>query len=209
MGDRNSKWINDGEAIQNYFRDRFCSIYKSANPRIPSSLKELIQACITKEENEDSCRIPVGDEIKKVKWSMNPLKAPGSNGFPRLFYKHYWDEIRGLVILAVQSFYRYGWILKELNQTFITLILKSKGACNFNQFGSISLCKVCYKIIAKILVNRLRPLLGLKLEPAQVAFVPNRWIIENVILAQELIHNFKRTKKKKSFSYQIGFNQSI
>ena len=87
--------------------ERFCSIYKSANPRNPSSLKELIQACITKEENEVSCRIPVGDEIKKVKWSMNPLKAPGSTGFLRLFHKHYWDEIRGLVILAVQSFYRY------------------------------------------------------------------------------------------------------
>ena len=108
------------------------------------------------------------------------------------------DEIGGLVILAVQSFFKNGWMLKELNQTFITLILKSKGACDFNQFGSISLCKVCYKIIAKILVNRLRPLLGLKLEPTQVAFVPNRWIIENVVLAQELIHNFKRTEKKKS-----------
>lgn len=99
-------WINDGEAIQNYFRNRFCSLYKSANPRIPSSLKELIKACITKEENEVSCRIPTGDEIKKVKWSMNPLKAPSSNGFPRLFYKHYWDEIGGQVILAVESFFR-------------------------------------------------------------------------------------------------------
>ena len=36
-------------------------------------------------------------------------------------------------------------------------------------------------------------------DPAQVAFMPNRWINENVVLAHEIVHSFKHTGKKKGF----------
>ena len=85
--------------------------------------------------------------------------------------------------LQLKVFFRDSWLLRNLNQTFISLIPKKPGACNFNQFRSIGLCNVCYKVISKILVNRMRPLLNKIVDPAQVAFVPNRSITENVVLA--------------------------
>ena len=88
-------------------------------------------------------------------------------------------------------------MLPQMNHTFITLIPKKQGACNFNQFRPISLCNFCYKIISKILVNRLRPLLPKIIEPSQAAFVSGRWISESVVLAQEIVHNLKQSKKKK------------
>ena len=100
-------------------------------------------------------------------------------------------------MLATQSFFRNGWLLKDFNKTFISLIPKKNGACNFNQFRLIGLCNVCYKGISKIIVGRLRPLLNRMVDPAQVAFVPNRRINENVVLAHEIIHSFKHTRKKK------------
>jgi hypothetical protein len=90
---------------------------------------------------------------------MNPLKAPGLDGLSGIFFKHYWSTIGCKMVAAVQSFFREGWMLREMNQTMITLIPKNQGACNFNQFRPISLCNFFYKIISKILVNRLRPLL--------------------------------------------------
>ena len=51
-------------------------------------------------------------------------------------------------------------------------------------------------VISKIIVGRLRPLLNRMVDPAQVAFVPNRWINENVVLAHKIIHSFKHTGKK-------------
>ena len=93
------------------------------------------------------------------------------DGFPALFCKHYWETVGDQIVSATQSFSRDGRLLKEFNQTFITLIPKKKGACNFNQFQPISLCNVCYKVISKIIVNRLRPLLPKMVDPAQVAFV--------------------------------------
>jgi hypothetical protein len=84
-----------------------------------------------------------------------------------------------------------------MNNTFITLIPKRIGACNFNRFRPISLCNFCYKIISKILVNRLRPLFSKVIEPSHVAFVPGRWITENVVLAQEIMHSFSQSRKKR------------
>lgn len=90
-------------------------------------------------------------------------------------------------------------MLREFNHTFITLIPKKPGACNFSQFKPISLCNFCYKIISKILVSRLRPLQDKLVDSSQVAFVPNRWITKNVVLAQEVIHSFKLMKRKRGY----------
>ncbi len=115
---------------------------------------------------------------------MHPLKASSPDGLPGLFFKHYWEIVGSQVICTIQSFFCSGWLLQKLNQTLITLIPKRVGVCNFNQFRPISLCNFCYKIISTILVNRLRPLLARIIDPAQSAFVPKRWISENIVLAQ-------------------------
>jgi hypothetical protein len=63
-----------------------------------------------------------------------------------------------------------------------------------NQFRPISLCNTVYKIVTKIIVNRLRPILGNLVSPFQAAFVPGRRGIDNVIIAQELIHSIQRKR---------------
>ena len=167
-------WINTREEIQNYFNENFKSLYQSECNDVPEDLENLIEPCISMEENEELCRVPSREEIRKVVFEMKSLKAPGLDGFPTLFYKHYWETVGDQIILATQSFFRSGRILSELNETFIALIPKKNGSCNFNQFRPISLYNVCYKVISKIIVNRLRPLLSCMIDPAQVAFVPNR-----------------------------------
>lgn len=95
---------------------------------------------------------------------MNPQKALGPNGFLGLFYEHYWDEVGGQVILVIQSFFRSGWMLRELYQTFITLIQKSKWACNFNQSVQLVFAMCATKLL-------------------RLAFVPNSWITENMVIS--------------------------
>jgi hypothetical protein len=144
-----------------------------------------------------------------VVFEMHPLKAPSPDGLPGLFFRHYWPIVGEQVVATVQSFFHDGWMLKEMNHTFITLIPKVQGACNFNQFRPISLCNVYYNIISKLLVNRLRPLLTKIIDPAQVAFVPNRWINENVVIAQEVVHSFKRMKRKQgSLGIKLDFHKA-
>ena len=162
-------------------------------------MENLIEPSISAVENEKLLKIRSEEEIQRTIFEMNPLKALRPDGMPGLFFNKFWHIVRNKLIQTVQSFFRDGWLLKDINKTFITLILNVQGANNFGHFRPISLCNFCYKVISRILVARLRPLLDKLIDPAQVAFVPNRNIAENVLLAQEVVHSFSTTKKKKGF----------
>lgn len=109
-----------------------------------------------------------------------------------IFYKSYWDIVGDDLCLLVQDFFRSGRFIRKLNQTFIVLISKKEGASNFNQFRPISLCNVSYKVISKILANRIRQVLDKLISPFQSAFISGRWIAENSVLAQEIMTTLKR-----------------
>ena len=152
-------------------------------------------------------RTPTAQEIKDTIWEMHPLKASGPDGLSELFFKQYWSIIGSEVVVVIQKIFKEGRLLRSCNHTYITLIPKRQGVCNFNQFRPISLCNFYYKIISKIIVNRMRPLLSKIIDPSQAAFVPHGWITENVVLAQEVVHSFKQIKKKKGFCrLQTGFS---
>lgn len=87
-------------------------------------------------------------------------------------------------------------MFKELNFTFISLIPKTQEASSVNHYRPISLCNVVYKVITKILSNRLKLLLDHLISPFQAAFIPNRHISENVILTHEVLHAFSKRRGK-------------
>ena len=82
-------------------------------------------------------------------------------------------------------------------------------ASQFDHFRHISLCNFCYKIISKLLANRLRTVLGSLFSPHQSAFVNARWIAESSLLAQELVHTIKGKKGKKGLmAVKIDMNKA-
>ena len=91
---------------------------------------------------------------------MAPLKAPSSDGMPPLFFQTFWSDIGLDVSEAVLSCLNSGTILKSINHTFLTLIPKVKNPEIVAQFRPISLCNVIYKILSKVIVNRLKPFLN-------------------------------------------------
>jgi hypothetical protein len=124
-------------------------------------------------------------------------KAPGPDGLPVLFYKKYWSIVGGSVVSVVIAFFEDERLLKEVKKSLIVLIPKNHNPTNFNHFRPISLCNVVYKIIAKLLVSRLRPLLPKMISPCQSAFILGKWITENGIVVQEVLHGFKKRKLKE------------
>ena len=110
---------------------------------------------------------------------MQDLKAPSPDGFPMAFYKTYWPIVGENLTQAVISFFICGSMPKEINNFLIVLIPKVTAPLTFNNYHLISLCNVVYKVISKILVSRIRPLLPKLISPSQSVFILNRWIIEN------------------------------
>jgi hypothetical protein len=191
---------NDGSFVSNrvdigsHICDYFSSLFSSTNPIFDDELVSLLPPVITPEENLSLCAIPDEREIFQVISQLGLCKAPGPDGFTGLFYKTYWSIVRLDVIKFVQCFFRHGRLLKEFNHTHLALIPKIDNPSQISQFRPISLANFTYKIISKILANRLKPLLQNIISPNQSAFLKGRTIQDNSILAHEIFHSMKKKR---------------
>ena len=128
------------------------------------------------------------EEIKTAVFQMGPTKAPGPDGRNALFYQIFWHIVGDDVISAVLDFLNNGYVEPDINFTHIVLIPKIKSPEKISDYRPISLCNVMYKIISKVLANRLKKILPQVISPSQSAFVPGRLIIDIVLVAYESLH---------------------
>ena len=90
---------------------------------------------------------------------MNPDKAPGPDGFTARFFIACWDIIQKDLVKMVRKSQNCNKIGGSTNSSFLALIPKEKGAQNFARFQPFSLCNTGYKIITKVIANRLKKIL--------------------------------------------------
>lgn len=162
---KEGNWITDKGLIRQHFLDNFRHHFTAEEVNFPDHLHDLVSAVISEEDNIALRSIPTPKEIKSTLFHMPNLKALGPDGFPVAFYKSFWPIVGDDVTKAVTSFFTIGSMPKEINSSFIVLILKVPNLSSFNHYMPISLCNVVYKIIPKILVSRIKPLLPSFISP--------------------------------------------
>ncbi|KAL0336701.1 UNVERIFIED_CONTAM: hypothetical protein Sradi_4882000 [Sesamum radiatum] len=86
-------------------------------------------------------------------------KALGPDGYTSCFFKKAWNIVGDLVRRAVMEFCRSGRMLRQLNHTIIDLVPKSEHSPSVADYRSISCSNVIYKVITKIITDRLSPAL--------------------------------------------------
>jgi hypothetical protein len=180
------------------------SYFKELFTRDPSLNSDLLismtQGKVTTEMNEKLYKEFTDEEIGDALFQIGPLKAPGVDGFPARFYQRNWGTIKEEVTNAVKLFFVTGRMPEGVNDTAIILIPKIDQPETLKDFRPISLCTVMYKVIAKCMVNRLRPILGEIISMNQSAFVPGRLLTDNVLIACEVIH-YMRNKRQGLEAY--------
>lgn len=95
------------------------------------------------------------EDIKQVLFKMACGKSPGPDGYTMEFYKASWPVIGKEVVIAVRSFFEKGFLPKGVNSTILALIPKKEEAIYMRDYRPISCCNVLYKIISKLLANRI------------------------------------------------------
>ncbi|CAA7058559.1 unnamed protein product [Microthlaspi erraticum] len=148
--------------------------------------------------NTTLTREPSNDEIRKAISEINPEKAPGPDGMTGCFYQQFWDTTARDIICMVKEFFSSNRLDPRLNQTNICLIPKTERPRDMTEFRPISLCNVSYKIISKILSNRLKRCLPKIISETQSAFVARRLITDNILIAQEAFHALRTNSMCKA-----------
>ena len=149
-------WVSSRAEIGGNFSTHFTNIFSSSKPAIEDEMLDLFSPFITREKNIILCSIPTKEEVLEALSNLGPTKAPGPDGFTALFYKKYCIYIMKEVLHCNWNFFRTNSLLKEYNHSFIALVPKLSGSHTTHQFRPISLCNIVYKIISKILANKLK-----------------------------------------------------
>ncbi|MCI17898.1 cysteine-rich receptor-like protein kinase, partial [Trifolium medium] len=111
------------------------------------------------------------EEVKAAVWDCDSYKSPGPDDINFGFIKDFWSELQADILRFIAEFHRNGKLTKGLNATFIALIPKVDSPQRLNDFRPISLVGSLYKILAKVLANRLRLVIGSVIPESQTAFV--------------------------------------
>ncbi|CAN1257445.1 Transposon TX1 uncharacterized 149 kDa protein [Linum perenne] len=122
-------------------------------------------------------------------------KAPGPDGFSMTFFKRNWNLLKDDFCEAVADFFSNLSLPVGVNSTFLVFIPKVESVAGFKDLRPISLIGGIYKVISKILMGRMKPLLNEVISPQQCAFIENRQILDAVPIANEAIDSRLRSRK--------------
>lgn len=233
-GDRNSKFFH-ASTVQRRGRNRIVRLKNEVNEWVEgkANLFELIlhhfQCLYTSEVSEISPEILLNipsqvtagmnqmlearvteTEVKAAIEGLGSLKAPGPDGLNGAFFRNHWEAIKGEVLQAVLGFFDGERLLGEINETLVSLIPKVQMAESLNQLRPISCCNFIYKIISKIIVMRLKGIMGQLVSENQSAFVGGRLIQDNLIIAHEAFHALKRKDRggKDYMAIKLDMNKA-
>lgn len=111
------------------------------------------------------------EEVKQAVWDCDSVKSPGPNGISFNFIKRFWDLVKDDFMQFLVDFHLNGKLIKGVNSTFIALIPKVNSPQRLNDYRPISLVGCLYKVLAKVLANRLRNVIGSVVSDSQSAFI--------------------------------------
>ena len=179
-------WVEEEEEkrrfITNYFRD----LFRSGGVVDSHELTDIVPSRVTDEMNNSLVAEFTPEEVKSALTAIGDLKAPGLDGMPALFYKNFWEIVGEKVTQEALNVLNGGQLPEGWNEATIVLIPKVKNPDKLKDLRPISLCNVVYKIVSKVLANRLKLILLDIISPAQSAFVPGRLISDNILIAYDM-----------------------
>lgn len=133
-------------------------------------------------------------KLRRGVWSCDGDKSPGPDGFNLQFFKDSWELLKDDIVEFFTEFHRKAVLPKANSASFITLILKNDNPQGLGEYKPICLIGSLYKILAKVLANRLKKVLPSVISDCQSTFLGGRNILDGIVVVNELVDLAKRRK---------------
>ena len=174
------------------------------------SVLELVDKVVTPAMNHTLLQPYTPEEVKRALFNMRPSKPPGLEGMSPFFFQKYWHIVGSDVTSVVLSMLHSSHLLHKMNYTHIVLIPKINEPKSVSNYQLISLRNAVSRIVPKVLANQLKLILPCVISNSQSAFVSNHLIIDNTIVAFEVLHRMqnKRTGKKGQMTIKLDIRKA-
>jgi len=135
------------------------------------------------------------EEVKQAIWDCGSDKSLGPDGLNFKFIKQFWQLLKPDILRFLDEFFVHGVFPRGCNASFIALIPKVADPQFLNDYRPISLIGCMYKIVAKVLANRMKKVMAFIVDETQSTFIEGRHLLHSVLIANEVIDEAKRSNK--------------
>ncbi|XP_062109857.1 uncharacterized protein LOC133821725 [Humulus lupulus] len=208
--DMHGQWVDTKDGVSKAFLSFYQKLLGSRlhNRRKVSQSIVNLGPLVSSEQQQQLLLDFTYEDVKRAIFSIPNHKAPGPDGYGSGFYKTNWEIVGEEVSRVVISFLHSGHLLKEINNTTITLIPKTQCPSSVNDFRPISCCNVLYKAAAKLIGERLRCILPDLIAQNQGGFIHGRLIAHNIMIFQDLVRHYGRKTKHPSCMFKVDLRKA-
>ena len=135
-------------------------------------------------------------EILLAVKTLGRNKALGPDDFTVEFLIKHWPIFKDTFEALLKNFHNNGRLNACIKENFICLVQKKELALEMKDFRSISLTTLSYKVVAKVLAERLKSVMDSIISPYQSAFIEGRQIFDPILIVNEAVEDYRAKEKK-------------
>jgi hypothetical protein len=172
--------------ITNYYKNMFGAPEEGNFFMDESQIDDIPQVSV--EENNFLTAEYSEEEVRKTIFQMEHNKAPGPDDFPTEFYQTFWETIKDDLLELFRQLHAGQLELFRLNFGEIVLLAKVNEAERIQQYRSICLLNVSFKIFTKVATLKLNTVADDVVRPSQTVFMQGKNILDGVVNLHETVH---------------------
>ncbi|GJS11636.1 RNA-directed DNA polymerase, eukaryota [Tanacetum coccineum] len=199
----NGEWLDEPCRVKEEFRLHFANRFSAPSPN-RCKLNFVFPNKLSPDLTNDLERPITRAEVRNAVWGCGKNKSPGPDGFTFEFFHKYWDILGSDFYAAIEWFFEHCMFARGCNSSFISLIPKTQDPKFVSDFRPISLIGNLYKVVTKILANRLLLVISDLISDMQTAFLPNRQILDGPFIINELL-SWCKHKKQQAMVFKVDF----
>lgn len=182
--------LREGVQMREWAREFYNKLFseKALCEKERKMVLDCVEVKMSEEDREDLDGVVTEKELEVALWSLADNKTPGIDGLPKEFYITFWNALKKDLLKVYKEIYKEGALGETMRKGVISLIFKKGDREEIKNWRPITLLTCDYKILSKMLTNRLSKVMSKIINSDQTCSVKGRASFMNLLLIRDTIH---------------------